>query len=205
MTGFELLLLAMSLCFDTFAVSVGGGLSLRNVKFSKKAVIMAFFAFFQAGLLCAGWLTGSLFANYIMDWDHWIAFAILLYIGGKMIADNFSEGLGNGKNTLHIDEQTGCGREKSINLLDYKTLVILSVATSIDAVAVGVSLALVDITAVKMCFTIAATFIFTALASYIGLVGGENIGCRIGAKASILGGVVLVLIGIKIVIEHIFL
>ncbi len=202
MTVLELLLLAVTLCFDTFAVSVGGGLSLRNVKFSKKAVIMAFFASFQAGLLFLGWITGSLFASHIMDWDHWIAFAILLYIGGKMILDNFSEVFGKGKKEGEDDNECGC--KKGVDLLNYRTLAILSVATSIDAIAVGVSLALVDITAAKIGFTIAMTFLFTALASYTGLVGGEKIGCRIGAKASIFGGIVLVLIGVKIVAEHIF-
>ena len=201
MTGFELLLLAISLCFDTFAVSLGGGLSLRNVKFSKKAVIMAFFAFFQAGLLLLGWAVGSSFASYIMDWDHWIAFVILSYIGGKMIIENFSEGFG--KNTVSPDKQCNC-QKKGINLLRYKTLVTMCIATSIDAIAVGASLAFISISALKMMFVVLMTFIFTALACYIGITGGEKIGCRIGAKATLIGGFVLVLIGIKIFAEHIF-
>ncbi len=202
MTGIELLLLALSLCFDTFAVSLGGGLSLSDTKFSKKAVVMAFFAFFQAGLLCAGWMAGSMFASYIMKWDHWIAFSILLYIGGKMIVENIPGGFGKQKGD---SDSNCCCKKKSINLLDYRTLVTLSIATSIDAVAVGVSLALVSISALKICFATVMTFIFTALASYIGLAGGEKIGCRIGAKATVIGGAVLIAIGIKILVEHIFL
>ena len=194
-------MLAVSLCFDTFAVSLGGGMSVRNVKFSKKAVIMAFFAFFQAGLLLFGWAVGSSFANYIMDWDHWIAFVILSYIGGKMIIENFSEGFG--KNTVSPDEQCNC-QKKGINLLRYKTFVTMCIATSIDAIAVGASLAFISIPALKMMFVVLMTFIFTALACYIGITGGEKIGCRIGAKATLIGGFVLVLIGIKILAEHIF-
>ena len=201
MTGVELLLLAISLCFDTFAVSLGGGLSVRNVKFSKKAVIMAFFAFFQAGLLLAGWAIGASFASFIMKWDHWIAFAILSYIGGKMVIENFSEGFG--KNVKNPDEKCGC-QKKGINLLRYKTLVTMCIATSIDAIAVGASLAFISISTFKIIYVVALTFIFTALACYIGITGGEKIGCRIGAKATLAGGLVLILIGVKIVVEHIF-
>ena len=135
-----------------------------------------------------------------MKWDHWIAFSILLYIGGKMIVENIPGGFGQQKS----DSDCSC-KKNSINLLNYRTLVTLSIATSIDAVAVGVSLALVSISALKMCFATVMTFIFTALASYIGLAGGEKIGCRIGAKATVIGGAVLIAIGIKILLEHIFL
>ena len=201
MTGFELLLLAISLCFDTFAVSLGGGLSVRDVKFSKKAVIMAFFAFFQAGLLLLGWAVGASFESYITNWDHWIAFAILMYIGGKMVIENFKEGFGK---RVEEPNQNCCCQKKGINLLRYKTLVTMCIATSIDAIAVGASLAFISITTFKLIFVVLMTFLFTALACYIGITSGEKIGCRIGAKASLVGGLVLVIIGLKIVAEHIF-
>lgn len=187
MTIVELLLLAVSLCFDTFAVSISGGLSLKNTEFSKKAMIMAFFGFVQSGLLFLGYAGGSLFAHYIMQWDHWIAFIILLYIGGKMVLEN-----------LHPDS---C-RNKNINLLNFKTLLTLAVATSIDAIAVGISLAFILLSPGKMALATLLTFIATAVASFIGLVGGEKIGCKMGEKASLVGGIVLILIGIKIVVEH---
>ncbi len=199
MTFFELLLLAVSLCFDTFAVSLGGGMSVRNVKFSKKAVIMAFFAFFQAGLLFLGWAVGASFASYIMEWDHWIAFVILSYIGGKMIIENYKEGFKSDS-----AGQNCCCQEKGINLLRYRTLVTMCIATSIDAVAVGASLAFVNIVPLQTLFVTIMTFIFTALACYIGITSGEKIGCRIGAKATLAGGAVLVLIGAKILCEHLF-
>ena len=201
MTSFELLLLAISLCFDTFAVSLGGGLSVRNVNFTKRAVVMAFFALFQAGLLFLGWVAGASFASHIMQWDHWIAFLILLYIGGKMIVENFGEGF-----TVKPDagSENCCCREKGINLLNYRTLVTMCIATSIDAVAVGASLAFVDISPLQTLFVVISTFIFTALACYVGITSGEKIGCRIGAKATMVGGLVLVLIGTKILVEHLF-
>ena len=201
MTGFELLLLAISLCFDTFAVSLGGGLSVRDVKFSKKAVIMAFFAFFQAGLLLLGWAVGASFESYITNWDHWIAFAILMYFGGKMVVENYKEGFGK---KFEEPDQNCCCQKKGINLLRYKTLVTMCIATSIDAIAVGASLAFISISTFKIIFVVLMTFIFTALACYIGITGGEKIGCRIGAKATLVGGLVLVIIGLKIVAEHIF-
>lgn len=205
MTVFELLLLAVSLCFDTFAVSLGGGMSVRNVKFSKKAKVMAFFAFFQAGLLFLGWAVGASFASFIMEWDHWIAFVILLYIGGKMVIENYKEGFGKKVETPEQDgDQKCCCKEKGINLLRYKTLVTMCIATSIDAVAVGASLAFVDIAPLQTAFVTVMTFIFTALACYIGITSGEKIGCRIGAKATLLGGAVLILIGVKILAEHLF-
>ena len=117
MTGFELLLLSVSLCFDTFAVSLGGGMSVRNVKFSKKAKVMAFFACFQAGLLFLGWAVGASFASFIMDWDHWIAFLILMYIGGKMVVENFKEGfLKKDNGSGQGEEKKCCCNEKGINL-----------------------------------------------------------------------------------------
>ena len=92
MTHIELLILAVSLTFDTFAVSVGGGISLPDVKFSKKAMIIAFFGIFQAAYLFAGWFVGGKFANFISEWDHWIAFVILMWLGGKMVYGTFKGG-----------------------------------------------------------------------------------------------------------------
>lgn len=197
MTVIELLILAVSLCFDTFAVSLGGGMSLRNNKLSKKAFIMAFFGFFQAALLFLGWAAGAFFSHYIMEWDHWIAFLILFYIGGKMIIENIPLG----KCAKPADESGG-EKLKTVNLESIRTRTILAIATSIDAIAVGVSLALVDISDFKVCVVIIATFIFTALASLIGMESGRKAGEIVGKRASLIGGVILVTIGIKILLEH---
>lgn len=193
MSLFELLILAISLCFDTFAVSLGGGMGLKNNKFSKKAFIMAFFGFFQAALLFTGWAAGAFFAPYINKWDHWIAFVILAYIGGKMIIENIG------------DKESKEEAAIQVNLENIRTLSILAIATSIDAVAVGVSLAFVDLSLVRVLFVTLFTFIFTALASLVGMESGRKIGARIDKKATILGGSILLLIGLKILIEHLFL
>lgn len=184
----ELLVLAISLVFDTFAVSVSGGITLpKNIKFTKKAMIMAFFAFFQAGYLFLGWFIGEKFAHHITQWDHWIAFSILAYLGGKMLYDGIKGGEDSGGN---------------INLLSLKSLLFLATATSIDAIAVGASLAFVSIGSGQMAFVTFATFAATFFASYAGLQGGKKLGDRVGGRASILGGVILIVIGIKILIEH---
>lgn len=185
---FELLILAISLVFDTFAVSVSGGISLpKSIKLSKKAMIMAFFGFFQAVYLFFGWFVGEKFAHHITQWDHWIAFAILLYLGSKMIYDGVKgEGGSNG----------------TVNLLSMKSLFFLATATSIDAVAVGASLAFVAIGTTKIIFTVLTTFAVTFLASYAGLQGGKRVGDKVGGRASVLGGSILLVIGTKILIEH---
>lgn len=197
MTVVELLILAVSLCFDTFAVSLGGGMSLKNNRFSKKASIMAFFGFFQAALLFLGWVAGAFFSHYIMEWDHWIAFLILAYIGGKMIIENIPFG-----KDAKSDEEDDDEKPKSVNLENLRTRTVLAIATSIDAIAVGVSLALVDISDLKVCIVTASTFIFTALASLIGMESGRKAGEIVGKRASLLGGIILVSIGIKILLEH---
>lgn len=190
MTNVELLILAISLTFDTFAVSVGGGISMPNMNLSKKAMIMAFFGIFQAFYLFAGWFAGGKAANFITEWDHWIAFAILTYLGGKMF-------LGAVKG----DEDGEKPNKK--DFLCLKRLTILATATSIDAIAVGASLAMLEINLAQILNTTLFTFIATAAASYIGLQGGSRLGSKVGKKAEIWGGVILILIGMKILIEHV--
>jgi Predicted membrane protein len=189
MTYIELLLLAIGLSFDTFAVSVSGGMSLKDISFLKKIKIISSFALVQGAFLLIGWLLGGGFSKYITEWDHWIAFCILAYIGGKMVIGAVKGG----------DDLSG-----SINLLNTKKLLVLSVATSIDAVAVGISLAFIHLLVEKTIFAVAITLLITGLASYIGLYGGEKLGGKIGKKAELVGGIILILIGVRIVVEHIF-
>lgn len=186
MTYLELLILAVSLTFDTFAVSVGGGISLPNIKISKKAQIVAFFGFFQGTYLFAGWFIGGKFANIISEWDHWVAFAILTYLGGRMFLGAFSK---------HEEEHLP-------DFLSWKKLFFFATATSIDAVAVGASLALLEIDTTAISITTLFTVIATAAASWLGLQGGRKLGDKVGKKAEMWGGVVLIVIGMKILIEH---
>ena len=189
MTNLELLILAISLTFDTFAVSVGGGIALPNLKLSKKAMIMAFFGVFQAAYLFLGWFVGGKFANFIVEWDHWVAFAILAYLGGKMVVGAIRGG-----------DEDEPGKK---DFLCLRRLAILATATSIDAIAVGASLAMLEIDVMHIAVTTFFTFAATAIAAFIGLQGGSRLGSKVGKKAELWGGVILIVIGIKILIEHV--
>ena len=192
MTNFELLILAISLTFDTFAVSVGGGISMPTLKFKKKAIIMAFFGVFQAAYLFAGWFVGANAAYFITEWDHWVAFAILTYLGGKMFLGALK---GDGS-----DSEEGASKR---DFLCFKRLAVLATATSIDAIAVGASLAMLDIDLLKIGYTTFFTFVATAVAAFIGLHCGNKLGHKVGKKAELWGGVILIVIGMKILIEHV--
>lgn len=185
MSYFALLLLAIGLSFDTFAVSVSGGLCLGSNCLRRRRVIMLTFAFFQGGMTILGWLAGKGFHQLITSFDHWIAFGLLLLIGGKMILDC----LGNKE-------------EKSINLHNNKILITAAIATSIDALAVGVSLALVNLPAAKIIFGSLIIAAVTAAAAGLGLAGGQRAGKRLGKSPEVIGGLILIAIGVKILLEH---
>lgn len=188
MTYLELFLLAAGLCFDTFAVSLTGGICTRGSLSVRQILKIIFcFAVFQAALAFAGWLLGYSVSDYISKVDHWVAFVLLGYIGVKMIVEGCS------------------GEEEHVSkssLLNNRQLVLLSVATSIDAVAVGITLAMVKLQFLKIGVCTAMVFVCTALASLAGLLGGRRLGAGIGRKSEILGGVILIAIGIKILVEH---
>ena len=188
MSYIELFLLAAGLCFDTFAVSLTGGICTRGSLCVRQILRIIFcFAVFQAGLTFAGWLLGYSVSDYISKVDHWVAFVLLGYIGVKMIIE-------------------GCSKEEEevsgTSLLNTRQLVLLSVATSIDAVAVGISLAMIKLSFLKIGITTAMVLACTALASLAGLLGGRRLGAGIGKKSEILGGLILIAIGAKILIEH---
>ena len=182
MTYLEIFIIAISLSADTLAVSLSGGMSLKNISKGKEAKVLASFALFQSLFLVAGLLVGESSLHYIEKWDHWIALIILSYIGGKMVCSIFS----SSQNT------------QQINLLSVKTLVLMSIATSIDAVAVGFSLAVFEFSFYKILFTFFITFTVTAIASKIGIMGGSALAKSLGNKAEFIGGIVLILIGIRI-------
>lgn len=193
MTYLELVLLATGLCFDTFAVSISGGIQTPQMTTLQRFKVISLFGVMQALFLFAGWMAGTMFASFINEWDHWIAFVILLYLGGKMAYEGFSN-----------DDAAGEEPECKSDFLKTKKLLLLSVATSIDAVAVGVSLAFIMLPALKIGFAVLATALITAVASYIGVKWGQVLGTKIGKKAEIAGGVILIAIGIKILVEHLY-
>ncbi|MBR5250232.1 MAG: manganese efflux pump [Bacteroidales bacterium] len=189
MSWVELVFLAISLSFDTFAVSTSGGLCLKKCCPLSKRIEMVFsFAFFQAMFTLIGILMGEGFIELIGGFDHWIAFGLLVYLGGKMIKDAFS-----------ADDDAS---SSELDLTNRKTMVTMSVATSIDALAVGISLAMVEIQQVKLIGGLALIFGITALASWGGLRFGCFIGNRVGGRVSAVGGLILVIIGVKILLEH---
>ena len=168
-------------------------------------MIIAFFGVFQAAYLFAGWFVGDKAASFIVEWDHWVAFAILTYLGGKMFlgalkGGDSAEGASGAAGSSGASGVSGTSKR---DFLCFKRLAVLATATSIDAIAVGASLAMLDISLQQIGFTTLMTFIATAVASFIGLQGGSKLGHKAGKKAEIWGGVILILIGMKILIEHV--
>ncbi len=184
MSFIELFLLGVALAMDAFAVSVCKGMIMQKPKIKNAALIALFFGGFQALMPFIGWILGRQFESVIKAYDHWIAFLLLVFLGGKMIYDACKK---DGK------------EEKYKESVDIKELVLLAVATSIDALAVGVTLAFLDVSLAEAVSVIGVTtFIITFCGVYIGAKTGE----LLKDKAQILGGTVLIIIGIKILVEH---
>lgn len=183
----ELLLIAVGLSMDAFAVSVCKGLGMKTgINLKQTFLIALFFGGFQALMPFIGWLVGSQFEKYITAYDHWIAFVLLCFIGGKMLYECIFK--------------KGEDAAESESALDIKELFVLAIATSIDALAVGVTFALLpDVNIGTSVLLIGLT---TFLLSGIGVFIGNRFGSRFEKKAEIAGGVILILIGLKILLEH---
>ena len=187
----ELLLLAISLCFDTFTVSLSTSICYaKPISFVRTLRIILAFAFGQAGFTVAGWLLGTGLYEIISSLDHWVAFIMLAYIGGKMLKESF-----------HPSDTNDKSRDYSV-IFSSKSLFLMTVATSIDAFAVGISIALLGMDTSHLIFCFSSIFLITAAASLIGLKSGLKLGLNIGKRAGAVGGVILILIGIKILVEH---
>lgn len=178
-----IVLLAIGLSIDSFAVSVCSGLNVPHIRFVQAAKIAIFLAIFQAGMPLIGWLVGNSMKSLIEPVDHWIAFGLLSLIGGKMILESL------------ISSEA---REIK-NPLEIKVILMLSVATSIDALAVGFSFAtLLDKIVIAVVVIGAVTFI----ASMLGILLGKKTGPKFNRYSEIAGGLILIFIGTKILIEH---
>ena len=187
MSFLSILLLSFGLSFDTFAVSLSSGICLPQLKRLKFFKIVSGFTIFQSGFIILGWLLGYGVLEYVSAIDHWIAFSLLSYIGIKMVFEGVKSG----------------GADKPcIDITNNRRLVIVSFATSIDAFAVGISLAMIDITSDRIFLIWSTVALVTAAASTAGLKWGRFIGKRAGLRAMVLGGLILLLLGIKILIEH---
>lgn len=182
----ELLLTAIALSMDAFAVSVCKGLGMRRMRYDQALVISLYFGVFQALMPLIGWLLGTSFSRYIQAFDHWIAFVLLAFLGGKMLWDVFHE--------KEDGEQESAERR-----LDHRELFMLAIATSIDALAVGIAFACLD---VNIWSSISIIGVTTLVISLAGVWIGNRFGNRFQKKAEIAGGLVLILIGVKILAEH---
>ena len=179
----ELIVLSLGLGMDAFAVSICKGLSMKKMNWKKALIIGLYFGGFQAIMPVLGYFLSKGFENFVTSIDHWIAFILLSIIGGKMVKDAFSQG-----NSEICNEDVG-----------FKTMIVLAIATSIDALAVGITFAFLN---VNLILAIALIGSITFFLSVIGTKVGNIFGDRYENKAELLGGVILIFLGIKILLEH---
>ena len=178
----ELFILAVGLSMDAFAVAVCKGLAMPKCTFKKAAIVGLWFGGFQALMPAIGYVLGAQFQETIASIDHWIAFVLLALIGGNMIHE-----------ALDNDE------EEADASLDVKTMFLLAVATSIDALAIGITFAFLKVNIIPaVCFIGIVTFIIC----FAGVKIGNVFGARYKNKAEIVGGIILILLGLKILLEH---
>ena len=184
MSLFSIFMIGIGLSMDAFAVSVARGMTMKKEELLRYALTLGFFfGIFQAVMPLIGWWAGSCFQEFIASIDHWIAFGLLAIIGSNMIRESFR------------GEEEACD-DKSLTL---KTILILAVATSIDALAVGISFAFLQ---VHIWTAITVIGVTTFVLSFIAVYLGNRLGDLLEKYAGILGGIILILIGTKILLEH---
>lgn len=182
MTYFTLSLLAIGLSMDAFAVSICKGLAMKKLSIRNTMIIGLWFGVFQAIMPIIGYYLGVQFKNAISSIDHWIAFILLAIIGGNMIRESFDKDDGNSNDSINI-----------------KIMFMLAIATSIDALAVGITFSLLNINLIQAVSLIG--FITFSL-SIFGVIVGHSFGMKYKSKAELTGGIILILIGGKILLEH---
>lgn len=187
----ELALIALGLSMDAFAVSICKGLGMRELNYRQALLVALFFGGFQGLMPLIGWVLGVQFQQYIVSFDHWIAFLLLAFIGGKMVFDALRNDLDSSENA--------CGPDFVTSSLDIKQLLLLAIATSIDALAIGITFAFLEVDIISAVICIGA---ITFCLAFIGVLVGNKFGAKYEKPATILGGIVLILIGLKILLEH---
>ena len=189
MNSFEILLIAIGLAMDCLAVSIASGIIIKKVEWRTMLTMAFFFGLFQAAMPFVGWLFASRFSHLIESVDHWIAFTLLLFLGGKMIIESFKE--------------DDC--KKDFNPASLKVVLALAIATSIDALAVGVSFAFLGMNTIDtILMPISVIGLVSFIMSLCGLLFGIFFGCRHNMRVELWGGLILIIIGCKILIEHLF-
>lgn len=185
MSIWEILLIGLSVSADAFAVAMCKGVEMKKFRLKYALLIALFFGGFQMLMPLIGWAVASVFEKYITAFDHWIAFGLLAILGGKMIFDSF--------------KKEPESEEEQVLRLGLKTLLLMALATSIDALAVGVTFAFLQVNIwIAISLIGATTFCF----SVIGVLIGTKIGDKFKNKAEFVGGLILVLLGLKILLEH---
>ena len=179
---YEILLIGIGLAMDAFAVSICKGLSMKKMNWKNAIRIALYFGVFQALMPLIGYFLGMTFESIVTTFDHWVAFALLTLIGGGMIKESFD------------DED-----DKKNDKVDFKTMVVLAIATSIDALAIGITFAFFD---VNIVLAVSIIGIITVIISVLGVKIGNRFGDKYQNKAQLMGGIILVLLGFKILFEH---
>ena len=179
---FEIVVIGIGLAMDAFAVSVCKGLSMKKIDWKKIMIIALYFGIFQALMPIIGFFLGSTFSGLVERLDHWIAFLLLSLIGGNMIRESTDDEI-----------------EKRNDRVDFKTMILLAIATSIDALAVGVTFAFFEI---NILLSVTIIGVITFVLSLIGVLVGNKFGDKLQNKAELTGGIILIIIGLKILLEH---
>ena len=183
MSFFEIFFIGIGLAMDAFAVSICKGLSMKKMNWNDGILIALYFGIFQALMPMLGYFLGTTFSEFVKNIDHWIAFILLMLIGGNMIKEAI------------FDKKD----DKENSKVDVKTMLILAIATSIDALAIGVTFAFFE---VNIIVAISVIGIITFGLSLIGVKIGNKFGDKFESKAEIAGGIILIIIGLKILLEH---
>lgn len=182
METIEILLIGIGLAMDAFAVSIYKGLSMKSMSWRKALIVGLYFGTFQALMPVIGYFLGATFENLVTQIDHWIAFALLTFIGSNMLKEAFTK-----------------NEENRNDNVDFKTMIILAIATSIDALAVGITFAFLKVDIILATIIIG---IVTLIICIIGVKLGNKFGDKYERKAEVVGGAILILIGLKILLEH---
>lgn len=178
----EVIGIGIGLAMDAFAVAICKGLSMRKLDWKRAFIIAGYFGFFQTFMPVIGYLLGISFSDLVANIDHWIAFILLSVIGWNMIKESFDDKL-----------------EKRNDRVDFKTMIVLAIATSIDALAVGITFAFLK---TSIILPVVLIGIVTFVISLLGVKIGNKFGDKFQNKAELFGGIILILIGLKILLEH---
>ncbi len=188
---FSIFMTGIGLSMDAFAVSLAKGLCLKDDEFKYSFRVALFFGGFQALMPLLGWWLGRYFEGYITSFSHWIAFILLSIIGGKMLLEAMKELRTKEEDKIHLE----CERDE----FSYKKITILAIATSIDALAVGVSFAFLNVNIIPSIIIIGIT---TFVLSFFAVFLGKKLGEYMQSYAELFGGAILIFIGVKILLEH---